>query len=149
MTLLWWVATAKSNRHAANIALAVAFSLALAASPSYAELARQDRAVASIDRVVLRAAGELEIMQGSEESLVVETEPRLLPEVDATVDHGTLTIDLKADNIRTREPLRYVLHVKRLEAIEIAGSGKIHVKHSPQTDSVSSWQAAAASRSTG
>ena len=44
MTLLWWVATAKSNRHAANIALAVAFSLASAASPSYAELARQELA---------------------------------------------------------------------------------------------------------
>ena len=47
--------------------------------------ATEQRPVAGIDRIVMRATGELIVRQGPSESLTVEAEPRLLPQIASEV----------------------------------------------------------------
>ena len=102
-------------------------AVAFIASPTYGELLREPRALVGVDRVVLATAGDLEITQGSDESLIVEAEPRVLQRITTRVDGTTLTIDTNGRGFVTREPVRFVLRVKRLEAIESVASGSVHV----------------------
>ena len=109
----------------ARVTVRVALALAVAASPSYAELAREPRPLGPIDHVALKTVGDLEIAQGTEESLVVEAEPKVLARIRTTVSNGTLTIDTNG-SFSTREPVRYVLKVTRIAAIETSSTGSIH-----------------------
>lgn len=115
------------NRAFARFASASAIALGLAASSAWsAELARDPRPVSGIDRVVLRTVGNLEIRQGAEEALVVEAEPKVIARITTKMSGGTLTIDSSGGGFSTREPVRFVLQVKRLGAIESSASGSIH-----------------------
>src|SRR2546425_1408692 len=113
-------------RRLAALALVLALASGLAASPSRAELARESRSVAGIDRVLLGTVGELEIPQAADEALVVEAEPRVLRQITTAVSQGTLTIDTTGGGFSTREPVRFLLRVKRLAAIASTASGSVH-----------------------
>jgi putative autotransporter adhesin-like protein len=106
---------------------AVGLALAIAAVPASADVTRESRAVAGIDRVVVRATGDLEVTQGDSEALVVEAEPRLLRQIATDVKNGTLTIDIVGREFRTREPVRFLLRVKKLSGVELAGSGNAKI----------------------
>jgi hypothetical protein len=106
----------------ANVALVVAAALAIAPA-SAADVTRESRQVSGFDRVVLRAVGDLSISQGDSESLVVEAEARLLPQIRTEVRDRTLTIDIAGRGFSTREPVRYLLRLRKLSGLEVAGSG--------------------------
>ena len=101
----------------------VAASLAFAVSAS--DLARESRPVSHFDRVVLRGVGDLIIEQTGKESLVVESERRLLPIISTEVERGVLYLDLKAPRVSTRHPIRYRLTVRTLSGLRAEGSGQI------------------------
>jgi hypothetical protein len=83
--------------------------------------------VAGIERVVLRAVGDLDVTQGSQESLVIEAEKPLLARISSKMKDGVLTFDIKGGQFSSRHPVRYHLTVKTLKAIDAHGSGDIDV----------------------
>ena len=119
------IGRASRSRALATNAIRALLAVVFVASPTQGELLREPRPLAGIDSVVLNAIGDLEIVQGATESLVIEAEPRVLRRIATCVDRRTLTIETKG-GFSTRERARFVLHVKTLTAIESGGSGSIH-----------------------
>lgn len=104
-------------------------ALAAAAAASADGVAREQRPVASIERVVLRAVGDLYVTQGPREMLVIEAEKPLLARISSHVKHGVLTFDIQGRQFSSRYPVRYYLTVRNLKAIDARGSGDISAQN--------------------
>lgn len=121
--------TARAGRPTAGppilVTLGCLVALGLALPVSAAGVAREQRPVAHIERVMLRAIGDLEVTQGTRERLVIEAERALLPRISSHVKNGVLTFDIQGGEFATRHPVRYLLTVKNLKAIDTRGSGDI------------------------
>ncbi len=82
------------------------------------------RDVRDFQEVSLSGVGTLIIEQGETESLTIEAEPRVLERVETEVRNGRLII--RPDrSFETREPITYYLTVRELNAIELAGAGRV------------------------
>ena len=84
----------------------------------------EERPISGVKRVSLSNQGDLTVVIGAAESLVIEAEDNLLDYIQTEVRGGTLEIDtqngVNMDNI---DPIRYTLTVKSLEGIDINSSG--------------------------
>lgn len=90
--------------------------------------ASETRAVAGFNRVDLAGYGELIIVIGAEENLVLEGDDNLLPYIETEVKGGTLRIGIReGTNIDPRAELRYYLSVTSLEQLEVSGLGSVDV----------------------
>lgn len=84
------------------------------------------RQVSGIRSVFLDNQGDLSIMLGDTESLVVEAEDNLMPYIQTEVRDGELHIYNEGRLwFRNRQPIRYFLTVKSLEGIEIGSTGSV------------------------
>jgi hypothetical protein len=84
------------------------------------------RDVRDFQEVSLSGVGTLVITQGETESLTIEAEPRVLERIETDVRNGRLII--RPDrSFETREPITYVLGVRELNGIELAGAGRVEV----------------------
>lgn len=90
----------------------------------------EDRPVSGVHRVALTGVGQVFITQGEDESLTIEASDRLIPYIRAQVRDGTLILGLAPEahtrRIRPAE-CKYVLTVKTLTALCLAGIGDIQV----------------------
>lgn len=84
------------------------------------------RQVGGIDRVHLANQGDLTIMLGDTESLVVEADDNLMAYIRTEVHNGELRI-FNDDRVyfHNRDPVRYYLTVTGLSAIEASSTGSI------------------------
>lgn len=108
------------SRHGASLIAA----LALCTAPARA--AEEARSVAGFDSVLLEVAGELQISQGSQESLSVEAEPAVLRMIVTEVRDRRLRIGLRPGRVETREPIRFRLGVRELRAFESRTAAAVH-----------------------
>jgi hypothetical protein len=91
-------------------------------------LAEEERPVSAVTKVELATFGDLVIQVGEKEELRIEAEHNLMRYIETAQRNGTLIIKTrKGVNLRNRRPVRYFLTVKRLESIEISGSGNVEV----------------------
>lgn len=104
-------------------------ALAAGTAASANGVVREQRPVASIERVVLRAVGDLYVTQGPQESLVIEAEKPLLGRISSHVKDGVLTFDIQGRQFSSRHPVRYHLTVKNLKVIDARGSGDIDARN--------------------
>ncbi len=90
----------------------------------------ENRQVSGVSVVELRGFGDLEIVQGDTEGIVLTGEDNILALVTTDVDaQGTLHIGLKKnEGITTHEKLKISLAVKTLSGLELAGSGNVHAR---------------------
>ena len=87
---------------------------------------KEDRAISEVTSVNLAWLGDLTILLGDKESLVVEAEANLLPQIITKVENGVLTIGtLPNVSIIPLLPVRYTLTVKSLQGIKVSSSGNI------------------------
>jgi hypothetical protein len=103
---------------------------------STSNLATESREVSNFDRVALRDYGELVIMQGERESLTIEADADILPQIKTEVKNGTLDIRIGGswmDKLGhalstsfTRQWIKYNLTVKKLTGLEIAGAIRVN-----------------------
>ena len=98
-----------------------------AAPAEAAGTAVEQRPVADIRRVVMRATGELIVRQGQRETLQVEAEPRLLPKIASEVRDGTLFLEFHGSQINTAHPLVFRLTVKQLEGLDSVASADVRI----------------------
>jgi hypothetical protein len=92
-----------------------------------APTAIEQRPVHDFDQVVWDATGELLIRQTDREHLSVEAEPAVLSKIVTQVRQRRLWIGFAPGSIETRQPLRFVLEVKSLAALEALGSGDARI----------------------
>jgi hypothetical protein len=102
------------------------------------EMVSQTRDVSGFNRVSLRDYGELNISQGTQESLVIESEQEILDAIQTNVRGDTLDIRIGASWIDklnfalstslTRIPIKYTLVVKDLKALDILGAARVRIE---------------------
>ena len=86
------------------------------------QIVSQARAVGQFNEVSVSGSGELSVTQGSEESLIIETDENLLPLIKSEVSNGHLWIGPRDVNLRPSKSIRYTLKLKNLNALELSGS---------------------------
>lgn len=89
----------------------------------------ENRDVAGFDRVSLTGTGHLTIEPGDRESLRIEADSEMMADITTTVRDGKLTIGRRWGGLRSvfgssRSP-SFFLTVKELNAIAVAGAGKV------------------------
>jgi predicted small secreted protein len=113
--------------------LAVALILLSACNFSVAngsgKVISQQRQVSGFSKVALSGIGQLIITQGNTESLTIDAEDNVLPQITTNVVGDTLHIDLKNDNFQDNviptKPIVYHLAVKNIDGIQISGAGSV------------------------
>lgn len=82
------------------------------------------RTVGEFMQIALTGQGDVTITQADHESLTIEAEENLLPELTSIVAGHRLTLGTRS-NIRPTKPIRYTVTVKDLAGIEVSGAGKV------------------------
>lgn len=88
--------------------------------------ASEERQVSDIQRVSLRATGDLTIIQGSEEGLTIEADDNILPHLKSEMRGRELILGPEeGTSINPKTPIKYTLKVKELNRASVSGSGSI------------------------
>src|SRR5271169_3643237 len=82
----------------------------------------QARDVGQFNEVSVSGSGELSVSQGTEESLIIESDENLLPLIKSEISQGRLWIGPRDVNLRPSKTIRYHLKLKNLNALELSGS---------------------------
>ena len=88
----------------------------------------EKRAVSGFSAVDLRGSGDVTIIQGDTEGLVIDAEDNLLPLIESTVGQdGTLHLGFREHqgSIESKKDVVYKLAVKNVERLTVKGSGSI------------------------
>ncbi|MDR3575779.1 MAG: DUF2807 domain-containing protein [Anaerolineaceae bacterium] len=79
--------------------------------------------------ITLEDCGELDITQGSVDSLTIQAEDNLMPFIKSEVKDARLTLGLRpnyqVNSIQNTLPVKYFVSVKNLREIVLSGAGKI------------------------
>lgn len=90
-------------------------------------LRTETRSVSGFSTVELTGIGDVLIQQTGTESLSVQAEDNLLPDLTSEVSDGTLRLGTKSGvNLRPTKPITYRLTVKDLTGLRVSGSGNQH-----------------------
>jgi hypothetical protein len=102
------------------------------AIPGSGVMEKETRKVENFKTITIRVPAEVVIRQGSIESLTIEAEDNLLPQLSTNVNSGTLVIDNKEDNWADRvdptEAVKITIVVKNLNAINFSSAGTLIVE---------------------
>ncbi len=115
-------------RIGAPIAIAAAL-IALSACtvvPGSGQAASETREVSGFTKIDLDGSGEVTIEQTGTESLVIEADDNVLPNLTSEVAGATLKLSTKpGTSLNSRTPVRYRVTVKDLSEVILSGSGTI------------------------
>ncbi|MGV7209951.1 head GIN domain-containing protein [Oxalobacteraceae bacterium A2-2] len=123
---------------AGMLAVAAPAGMALAASPlgwlsggeriqGSGKIVQQTRQLGHFSGLATSVSGDIEVRTGSTESITIETDDNILPQLETVVENGTLRIrpvkrKLQLDTRR----MKMVLQVRSLDHISVAGSGSVN-----------------------
>jgi energy-coupling factor transporter transmembrane protein EcfT len=103
------------------------------AVPGSGVVATETRKVSGFDSIKIRYPAEVTITQGGSESLTIETEDNLLPQLATRVESGTLVIEnsetSRAKRVHPKEPVKIKIVVKDLEKIVFSTAGTLAVEN--------------------
>lgn len=86
----------------------------------------ETRSLKSIDRVELAAPGELRLVQGEQEELVLSAEENILPHLITHVQGSTLRIYTEENyHLLPSRKVTYLLKVKNISSLSVSSSGSI------------------------
>ncbi len=92
----------------------------------------ETRKVAGFDEITIRYPAEIVIRQGAAESVTIEADDNLLPQLTTEVRSGTLYIENQEQNFARRvnpsESIKITIIVKVLRDIEFSSAGKLTVE---------------------
>ena len=94
------------------------------------KIATEPRTVSDFSAVSLSGSGQVLIEQGGTESLTVTTDDNLLQYIKTEVHGNTLELGFTnpMTNLQPTDDIVFKLKVKKLEGLEISGSGKADMK---------------------
>lgn len=100
----------------------------------------ESRGVADFNAISVRYPAEITIRQGPTESLEIEAEDNLLPQLSAEVRNGTLYLENSEQNwrerVNPREPVRISITAKDLNKVQFPTAGQVLIE-TLETDSLS------------
>lgn len=89
----------------------------------------ETRQVSGFNALTFAGLGEIVITQGPTESLTIEAEDNIVPQIKTDVRNGTLRIGFNRDKwqdwVAPTKPIKFILSVKDLTTIESSGLGSI------------------------
>ena len=85
----------------------------------------QSQNVSGFNQVSVDGSGTLIITQGNKESLTIEAEDNVLPNIKTSVTNNVLNIRHSNYTVVPTKPVKYYLTVKDLNSITYSGGGKI------------------------
>lgn len=92
----------------------------------------ETRHVSDFEAVSFSSFGEMTIRQGETESLIIEAEDNVLPEISAEVRNGRLYIGYAEEGgwarVRPTKTIRFTLTVKQLVGLTLSGAGSVAVQ---------------------
>ncbi len=93
------------------------------------EVVSETRPVSGFDQISVCCGMQLIVTQGDVESLEIEADDNLLPEIVSTVSGGRLTIRFKDDQGRTQywpsQPIRCTVTAIAVRRLEVSGGGSL------------------------
>jgi hypothetical protein len=91
--------------------------------------ATEKRSVKDFDSVHLTGSGELTIVQGNNESLVIEADKKVLPYLKTVVKNGSLHLGFEKKfwykPFKHHGPIIYRLELKNIDELHVSGSGDV------------------------
>lgn len=89
----------------------------------------EQRDVSGYKKIILNGAGDLTLLQGSSETLILEAEDNILPLITSEVKNGTLELGYVSDSWKDRiiptKGIKYILTVIDLEEFTVNGGVKL------------------------
>lgn len=102
------------------------------ATPGSGVIATETRKVEDFDAISIRFPAEITISQGSKESVTVEAEDNLLPQLTTSVKSGTLVIENSeaawSKRVDPTKTVKITIVVKNLNKIDFSSAGTLVVK---------------------
>lgn len=97
-------------------------------------MASETRTMSNFDKIVLNHLGNMTIIQGEPESIVVEADKKTLPKVVTEVRDGQLVIEVGRDwwerlltgFMHWGKDVAYTVTVKQLHSLRVNGAGNVH-----------------------
>jgi hypothetical protein len=90
------------------------------------QLVTQARIVSGVNAVRLMTSGDLTIEQGTQESLTIQADVKIISLLTSDVSGGTLELSVQSlSGFTTSLPIKYTLVVKDINALTLMGSGDI------------------------
>lgn len=88
--------------------------------------ANESRPIFGVELVKLNGTGNVQIVQGDEDSLIIRTDDNLLRYITTTISGSTLVIDIKDNtNLDPSDKITYLLVLKNFRGCQLNGSGSI------------------------
>lgn len=91
-------------------------------------LASETRQLGSFSGVEMNLSGNVTIVQGDKEAIVIEAEDNILPFITTTIKNGRLVIDISAISFSTYKPMKFAITVNRLDTIVLNSSADIDLQ---------------------
>lgn len=88
----------------------------------------ETRSVSGFDKVVLSGIGDLDIVQGQRESLEIEAEDNVIPNIKTEVSDGTLKISFDRKTIIPTKSIKFHLVMRDVRGLETQGVSNIDAK---------------------
>ena len=96
------------------------------------KMVTEERDVKNFTGVDLRCNGELTLIQGDKESLIIEAPADIMPNIESEVRGGMLILELKKTSLfglhKRDFDIKFTLTMKEIEDANISGSGSITAK---------------------
>ena len=108
------------------------------AIPGSGVIVKETRKVTGFDAISIRIPAEMTITQGNIESVIVEAEDNLLPQLTTSVKSGTLVIENTENNwskrVNPKETVKITIVVKNLNEINFSSAGTLVVEELTSTN---------------
>jgi hypothetical protein len=89
------------------------------------ETTKQAIAVEAFHSIVLTTAGDLHVIEGASDALVIEAEPSVIDRLRARVSAGVLYLESAGEPIFTDQPIRFHVTARRVSRVEGRSAGRI------------------------
>jgi len=91
----------------------------------------ESRLISAVNSVIMGGSGELIVLQGDAEKLIVTADDNILPYIHTDVKDGVLSLQLDDNPLSPiyapSEPIKFELTINSLSALDVSGSGNVSV----------------------
>jgi len=89
----------------------------------------ESRLISNINSVIMGGSGELIVLQGDAEKLIVTADDNILPYINTDVKDGVLSLQLDSNPLspiyEPSQPIKFELTIKSISALDVSGSGDV------------------------
>jgi hypothetical protein len=100
---------------------ACGINLNLGVTKGSGKVITENRDVSGFDKVLLSGIGDVTLIQGNQEGLVIEAEDNVIPHITTVVEDGTLKIGFDRKAIVPTKTVRFTLTMKNIHSVESQG----------------------------